>query len=220
MAADTYSSLYITLQIYAKAIYQTERNTEALARSLDHGKLGITEMCVMLEYFARERTLLGHAAFPNANEELRMLIDQAKMVQEQFDACAKDWESFKKKLKDTHWGVFGSASYAPIETPLMVIGRWPMMFTWTSIPWVTVRTGLIMLLCLVAVFIAIPLWATWLSIALLYDSFLLMYNGRVWLDLKHLVQRLRWTAKQRHIVGRMQEVESTIADLRMQVLLR
>jgi hypothetical protein len=42
-------AIAITLQIYAKVIYQTERDTEGLVRRLDHGKLGITEMRVMSE---------------------------------------------------------------------------------------------------------------------------------------------------------------------------
>lgn len=239
-------ALTITLQIYVTALYRSERETEALAQRLGHGEYSIKEMRIMLERFVAAHGYYSIDSFeqshgnPDAqrvwkpqlkqdgpalsdrltlSEDLRILIDKIKAAQDTWSACVSNWESFQNDLKDAHWGVFGSAKYAPILHPLWGIIGWPLAFhrTFSSC---MVQTALSTLLWLIAIVLVVPLGSIWLTCALLYNLFVLMYNGLVWLDMKHLVQRLRWTRKQEDIARRMQDVELTIADLRMRVLVR
>jgi hypothetical protein len=65
-----------------------------------------------------------------------------------------------------------------------------------------------------------PLTTIYLSVALLYNVGMFVYNVHVWLDAGSFITRLRCTKKQTGIVSRMQEVESSLAELRSQIVLR
>lgn len=242
-------AIVITIQIYIKAINESERATEALARRLDHGEHGIVEVHRLLEdlgvdrkafdgydgpasadrtWHKQSRSRLGEpgrsAGYPDLNadleRELDVLFDKMKAALGKFEQCVEDWKKFKKDIKDSHWGIFGSANYAPITEPMAFLALWPAIVERRAIPWIAVRTAVTAILWLVGVALIAPLGIIYLSGALLYDAIVLVYNTLVWVDLRNLVQRLRWQAKQGEIAGNMQEVETTIADLRMQVLFR
>jgi len=204
----------LTVQIHVKALYQAERDTEALARRIGHGEHGINELRAILERLWMHEQNMRSGKAP----QISALAENMEVVHNKWLKCGEEWEVFKKELEKGHWGVFGSAKYAPIETPLLVIAGWPALIERRAIPWIAVRTLVTALIWLVAVALAIPLGAAWLTIALLYDAIVFVYNALVWLDLRHMVLRLKWTAKQRSIAERMQEVESTIADQRIEIL--
>ncbi|KAF2869501.1 hypothetical protein BDV95DRAFT_596492 [Massariosphaeria phaeospora] len=213
----------ISLSIYAKAVYQSERNLKSLARRVEYGESALLHMRDRMLREAEREGLYGGKLYDRKEEEkseLKVLAKKLDVAHQTWEQCTSDWQQFMKLSADGSWGVFGTAPFAPISDPILVLAVWPAMIEHRAIPWIAVRTLATMVYWCVGVSIFLVLAPSWLAVALLYDAVVLCYNGLVWMDLRRTVQRIRWATAQGDIANRMQEVESSISDLRVQVLLR
>jgi hypothetical protein len=201
-------AITLTIEVYVKALHQTELDTDALMQSLSQSMMGLEEIHKVLEKFAKIGSQnVGDGRSPN-DWALQMLMEKLEKTGKIGRRCVEDWQAFERQKP-----IRKKLNYVLVVS----IHRASYVENWGQSRRDAVTLGRKLIFWFGTFFffgIVLPIY---LPIALLYNIGAVVHSV---LFYNVFVFRLRMMRTQTSIANRMQKVGSSLTELRSQVLLR